>query len=130
MYKISKKIISFIINAMENWKVELMVGGQNLSRGKKSKEAILQRDLLLPLLFIIAIMPLNHLFRKCTEEGGYKSSKTQEKIITLWMTKVFVKNEKKKLETLILTKIYSQNVGMEFDIEKCAMLTMKSGETE
>ena len=41
--------------------------------------------------------------------------------------KLFAKNEK-ELETLIQTvRIYSQDVGMEFDIEKCDMLVMKSG---
>ena len=41
--------------------------------------------------------------------------------------KVFVKNEK-ELETLIHeVRIYSQDIGMEFGIEKCAMLVMKSG---
>ena len=41
--------------------------------------------------------------------------------------KVFVKNEK-ELETLIYAvRIYSQDIGMEFDIEKCAMPVMKSG---
>ena len=37
------------------------------------------------------------------------------------------KNEK-ELETLInAVRIYSQDIGMEFGIEKCAMLDMKSG---
>ena len=41
--------------------------------------------------------------------------------------KLFAKNEK-ELETLILTvRIYSQDIGMEFGIEKCALLVMKSG---
>ena len=36
----------------------------------------------------------------------------------------------KKLETLIhAVRIYSQDIGMEFGIEKCAMLVMKSGKT-
>ena len=40
--------------------------------------------------------------------------------------KLFAKNEK-ELETLIhAVRIYSQNIGMEFDIEKCTMLIMKS----
>ena len=40
---------------------------------------------------------------------------------------LFEKNEK-ELETLIhAVRIYSQNIGMEFGIEKCAMLVMKSG---
>ena len=40
---------------------------------------------------------------------------------------LFAKNEK-ELETLIYAiRIYSQDIGMEFGIEKCAMLVMKSG---
>ena len=46
--------------------------------------------------------------------------------------KLFAKNEKKKqkkkLETLIhKIRIYSQDIGMEFGIEKCALFVMKSG---
>ena len=41
--------------------------------------------------------------------------------------KLFARNEK-DLETLIHTvRIYNQNIGMEFGIEKCAMPIMKSG---
>ena len=41
--------------------------------------------------------------------------------------KLFAKNEK-ELETLNhAVRIYSQNIGMELGIEKCAMLVMKSG---
>ena len=41
--------------------------------------------------------------------------------------KLFVKNEE-ELETLINTvRIYSEGVEMEFGIEECAMLVMKSG---
>ena len=40
--------------------------------------------------------------------------------------KQFAKNEKEK-ETLIhAVRIYSQDIGMEFGIEKCAILVMKS----
>ena len=41
--------------------------------------------------------------------------------------KLFARNEK-ELETLIhAVRIYSQDIGMKFGIEKCAMLVMKSG---
>ena len=40
--------------------------------------------------------------------------------------KLFAKNEK-ELEALIQTvRIYSQDIGIEFGIEKCAILIMKS----
>ena len=70
-------------------------------------------------------MPLNHILMKCT--AGYKLSRSQEKINHMDDIKLFAKN-KKELETLIHTvKIYSQDIGMEFGIEKCALLVMKSG---
>ena len=73
------------------------------------------------------MMPLNHILRKCT--AGYKLSRLQEKINYLMYMddiKLFAKNEK-EMETLIHTvRIYSQDIGMEVDIEKCALLVMKS----
>ena len=73
-------------------------------------------------------MPLNHILRKCT--AGYKLSRSQKKVNHLMNKddiKLFAKNEK-ELETLIHTvRIYSRDIGMEFGIEKCAMLVMKSG---
>ena len=41
--------------------------------------------------------------------------------------KLFAKNER-ELKTLIhADRIYSQDIGMEFSSEKCALLVMKSG---
>ena len=73
-------------------------------------------------------MPFNNIIRKYTVR--YKLSRSQEKINHLMYMddiKLFAKNEK-ELETLIhRVRIYSQDIGMEFCIEKCAMLVMKSG---
>ena len=111
---------------MQTLRVELTAGGRSLAETKIQRE-IFQGDALSPLLFIIAMMPLNHILRKCT--AGYKLSISQEKINHLrYMDgiKLFAKNEK-ELETLIhAVRIYSQDIGMEFGIEKCAMLVMKS----
>ena len=78
-------------------------------------------------LFINAMMPLNHRLRKYT--ARYKLNKSQEKINHLMYVddiKMFAKN-KKELETLIhAVRIFSQDIGMEFCVEKCAMLVMKS----
>ena len=73
-------------------------------------------------------MSLNNILRKCS--AGYKFSRSKEKINHLMYMddiKVFAKNEK-ELETLIhAVRIYSQDIGMEFGIEKCAVLVMKNG---
>ena len=66
-------------------------------------------------------MPFNHILRKCT--AGYKLSRPQEKnhhLMYMDDIKVFAKNEK-ELETQIhAVRIYNQDIGIEFGIEKCA----------
>ena len=73
------------------------------------------------------MMPLNDILRKCT--GEYKHSKSQEKINHLMYMndiKLFAKTEK-ELKTLIhAVRIYNQDIGMGFGIEKCTMSIMKS----
>ena len=77
MYKISDEVINFIEKNMKTWRVELTTGGKNLAE-TKIQSGIFQGDGLSPLLFIIAMMALNHILRKCTVR--YKLSKSQEKI--------------------------------------------------
>ena len=91
----------------------------------KIQRSIFQGDSLSTLLFVIAIMPLNHIVRKCI--AGYKLSQLQEKINHLKYKddiKLFAQNER---ELKLTVRIYSQDIGMEFAKEKCAMLVMKSG---
>ena len=127
MYKILDEVINFIKKTMKTWRVELTAGGRRFVEAK-ILGGIFQGDALSPLLFIIAMMPLSHILRKCID--GYKLSGSQEKINQLMYMddiKLFAKNEK-ELETLIhAVRIYNQDMGTEFSIEKCAMLVMKSG---
>ena len=74
MYKISHKIINFIEKNMNHWRVELTAGGKSLAE-TKIQRGIFQGDALSLLLFIIAMMPLNHILRKCT--AGYIARKDQ-----------------------------------------------------
>ena len=125
LYKISHEVINFIEQTMKTCRVELTAGGRSIAE-TKIQRGIFQ-DAQSPLLFIIAMMPLNHILRKCA--AGYKLNKSQERINHLMYMddiKLFAKNEK-ELEILIhAVRIYSQNIWMEFGIEKCAMLVMKS----
>ena len=127
MYNISHEVINFIEQTMKTWRVEVTAGGRSIAE-TKIQRGIFQGDAQSPLLFIIAMMPLNQILRKCA--AGYKLSTSQEKtnhLIYMDGIKLFAKNEK-ELETLIhAVRIYNQNIGMEFGKQKCAMLVMKSG---
>ena len=126
MCKISNKVIKFIEKTMETWRVELAAGRKCFAEVKLQR-GIFQGDTLSPLLFLIVMILLNYILRKCT--ARYKLSKSQEKIshlMYLGNIKLFAKT--KELETLIqAVQIYSQDIGMEFGIEKCTMLVMKTG---
>ena len=75
MYKISDQVVQK--KAMQTWRVELTAGGKSLTE-VKIQRGIFQGFALSPLLFVIAMMPLNHILRKYT--AGYNLSKSQEKI--------------------------------------------------
>ena len=73
-------------------------------------------------------MPLNHKPRKCS--AGYKLSRSQEKINHLMYMdgiKLFAKNEEELENQLHTVRTYSQDIEMEFGIEKCVMIVMKYG---
>ena len=107
MYKIHDEVIKFIEKIMETWKVELTAGGKSLAE-VKIQRSIFLRDALSPLLFVIAMMTLNHILRECT--ARYKLSKSRQKVNHLKYIddiKMFAKNEK-ELEALIQAeRIYS-----------------------
>ena len=127
MYKISHEVINFIERTMKTLRVDLTAGGRSIAE-TKIQRGIFQVDALSPLLFIIDMMPLNRIHRRCA--AAYTLSRSQEKINHLMYMddiKLFTKNEK-ELETFKhAVRIYSQDIGIQFGIEKCAMLVMKSG---
>ena len=99
----ASKCTKYQMKPMKTWRVELSAGGRS-SAEAKIQRGIFQGDALSPLLFISAMMPLNHILKKCT--AGYKLSRSQEKINhQMYMDdiKLFAKNEK-DLETLINTE--------------------------
>ena len=75
-------------------------------------------------------MPLNQILTKC--KSGYSP---------IWLQKInhlnvdgrqqtVCQNEKELQNLLQMVKIYSQDIEMEFGIEKCAMVIVKSGKQQ
>ena len=73
MYKISDEVINYFKNIMKIWRVELMLRRRSLDETKVQR-GINQGDALLPLLYITAMIPLNHILQKYI--ARYKLSKS------------------------------------------------------
>ena len=79
-------------------------------------------------MFVLALIPLSLILRKA--KAAYEFSESKEKINNLLFTydlKLYSRS-KKGLDSLVLSvRVFSKDIGMEFGIEKCAMLVMEKG---
>ena len=92
------------------------------------KRGFFQGDSLSPLVSVLALIPLSLISRKA--KAAYKFSESKEKINDLLFIddlKLYSQSEE-ELDSLVQTvRVFSEDIGMEFGIEKCAMLVMKKG---
>ena len=127
LFGVPENIKSLLVNSMERWKVMLSSGNSELGE-IEIKRGIFQGDSLSPLVFVLELIPLNLILKKT--KVAYEFSKSKEKINHLLFMddlKLYSRSEK-GLDSLIQTVcIFSEDTGMEFGIEKSAMLVMQKG---
>ena len=127
LFGVAENIKSLLVNSMEKWKVMLCSGNFELGE-VEIKRGIFQGDSLSPLVFVLALIPLSLILRKA--KAAYEFSESKEKINHLLFMddlKLYSRSEK-GLDSLVQTvRVFSEDIGMEFGIEKCAMLVMEKG---
>ena len=125
LFGVAENIKSLLVNSMEKWKVMLCSGNSELGE-VEIKRSIFQGDSLTPLVFVLPLIPLNLILRKAKVACEFSESK--EKINHLLFMddlKLYSRSEK-GLNSLVQTvHVFSEDIGMEFSIEKCAMLVME-----
>ena len=116
---------NFLEKSMEQWKLSLTSNGEDLWK-VDVKRGIFHGDSLSPLLFALSMVPLSLILRKinASYEWGKKEYKLNHFLI-MDDLKLFSKSEK-QMDTLVRTvHFFSTDVGMEFGMQKCGILTMK-----
>ena len=122
LFGVAENIKSLLVNSMEKQKV--MLCSENSELGKvEIRRGSFQGDSLSPLVFVLALIPLNLILRKA--KTAYEFSESKEKINNLLFMddlKLYSRSEK-GLDSLVQTvRVFSEDIEMEFGIEKCAML--------
>ena len=93
----------------------------------KINTGIFQGEFLSPLLLVISLIPLTNILRN--SKLGYKCAYNGEKINHLYRDdlKLCCKNEKELDSLTQIFRVFSQDIQMEFGIDKRAVLVMKRG---
>ena len=121
LFGVAENIKSLLVISIENWKVILCSGNSELGE-VKIKRGIFQGDSLSPLVFVLALILLSLILRKA--KAAYEFSESKEKINHLLFMddlKLYRRSEK-GLDSLVQTvRVFSEDIGMEFGIEECAV---------
>ena len=129
IYKISPTLINFMKHSMSTWKTTMIL---NYSTGKietnpiRIRNGIFQGDSLSPLLFCLALAPLSTLLNN-TDMGYTVYEEKLNHLFYMDDLKLYAKNDG-QLEGLLNTvKMFSDDIKMQFGLDKCAKATFKRG---
>ena len=126
-FGIADNVIRLLRQSMSYWKTKLFANGTFLGT-VKIKRGIFQGDAFSPLLFVIALIPLTYILRETNM--GYQLKKGGSNINhMLFMDdmKIFGKSDNEVDSMVKTVQQCSSDIGMEFGIAKCAVITMKRG---
>ena len=128
MFGIAENLRTFLQKSMQQWRLSLTANGEDLGE-INVKRGIFQGDSLSPLLFVLSMVLLPLIIKKVN--ACYKWGKKEYKLNHLLFMddlKLYAKSEEQR-NTLVRTVYkFSTDIGMEFGIKKCGILTMKIGE--
>ena len=105
----------------------LCSGNSELSK-IEIKRGIFQGHSLSLLVFVLVLIPLGLILRKA--KTAYEFSESKEKINHLLLMddlKLYSRSEKGLNSLVQIVRVFSEDIGMEFGIEKYAMLVMEKG---
>ena len=125
--KVNPMIVQFLSRAMTMWKTHLSINNETIGECR-IRRGIFQGDSLSPLLFIIAMLPLSIILNNTRQ--GYLLLKDGAKINhLLYMDdlKLFGRSIKEINALTSIVSNFSNDIGMEFGLSKCAVMSIKRG---
>ena len=129
MYKLNENIVNFIEYTMTYWKTQVSIhheGGTTTSEDIKFNTGIFQGDTLSPLIFCLALAPISHMLKRLGM--GYRiAGTTVSNSLYIDDLKVFAADAKQMENCKTIIQEFSNDIGMSFGLEKCAVIHIKKG---
>ena len=125
MFGIADDIKSLLISSMDKWKTVLRSNEQVLGE-VEIKRGIFQGDTLSHLLFVLALIPLSMTLK--ATDYGYQLEKRGLKINHLLFMddlKLYGKTERELNSLIHIVRIFSEDIGMKFGMDKCSFVVLK-----
>ena len=126
IFGIAENLRTFLQKSMQQWRLSLTANGEDLREVNVKRGDIPGRQ---SITIVLNVVPLSLILKKVN--ACYKWEKSECKLnYVLFMDdlKLYAKSEG-QTNTLVRTvHVFSTDIGMEFGIKKCAILTMKRGE--
>ena len=127
MVKVAGNVTGLLTNSMNLWKTEITVNGDVLG-DVDIRRGIFQGDSLSPLLFVVIMIPLSILLKR--ERQGYSfglGGRVINHLLFMDDLKLYGKTEQEVEALVELVRMYSNDSGMEFGIDKCGVLVVERG---
>ncbi|XP_063595812.1 uncharacterized protein LOC134772704 [Penaeus indicus] len=127
LFGIAENVRKFMSDSMRSWKLELTSSGESLG-DVHIHRGIFQGDSLSPLLFVLCMIPLTLILRKvaASYEWGNKEFRINH-LLFMDDLKLFAKNQD-QIDSLVQTvHLFSEDIGMQFGLNKCGVLVLKRG---
>ena len=127
MFGIAENLRTFLPKSMQQWRLSLTTNSEDLGE-VNVRRGIFQGDSVLPLLFVLSMLPLSLILKKVN--ACYKWGKKEYKLNHLLFMddlKLYAKSGEQTNTPVRTVHVFSTDISMEFCIKKCGVLTMRRG---
>ena len=126
LLKVAGNTRKFIKGSMEHWNTILENDRQELGR-VHIRRGIFQGDSLSPLMFVMSMIPLTYVLRKVKPAYTTKDKNSINHLLYMDDLKLYGKSQNDITSLINTVRIYSNDIGMEFGLDKCATISLKRG---
>ena len=113
LFGAAQNVKTLLENSMNGWQTELTSNGESLG-SVSIKRGIFQGDSLSPLLFVVSMIPLSLVLRKCEAGYTYANKKKVNHLLFMDDLKLYARSEFQLNSLIQSVRIFSNDISMKF----------------